>query len=414
MVSAEFAEAARHAVIGARDLRTVITIGEGALPVPARLESVTWEQFVTLDGDGRPDATTGESPALWLYTSGTTGTPKAVMHRHASIRHVVEGYGAHVLAARPEDRFFSVAKLFFAYGLGNSCFFPLAAGAAVILDATRPTAQSVTRRLIEDRPTLFFASPTMYATLLHDPDRSRRRVRERARSDFSPGSRCPSGSRTGSASGSASISRTASAPRKRCTSISRAESPYPATRFGSSRRTAPWPLPGAPGALQVRGPSAATGYWCRAEETRSLFAGDWMVTGDCYDGDATDGYRYLGRRGHMLKAGGIWVSPHEVEARLLEHPAVAQAVLVAVPDADSLDKPVACLVPAPGHTIDPEEIVEFCRSELASFKRPRHVLVLSTLPTSATGKIRRDAVQADAARALAAPTPTPDLTEAAP
>ncbi|MQA95365.1 MAG: AMP-binding protein, partial [Streptosporangiales bacterium] len=159
---------------------------------------------------------------------------------------------------------------------------------------------------------------------------------------------------------------------------------------------------GTPGNLLVRGDSIATGYWCRTEITRRVFQGEWLRTGDTYVEE--DGrYRFLGRSNDMIKSGGIWVSPGEVEECLLEHPAVAQAVVVAIPDAEGIDKTVACVVPAPGTTPSAEDLIAHCREHLAAFKRPREVHFLPELPTTATGKIRRFAVRATL---TAHPTPT--------
>jgi acyl-coenzyme A synthetase/AMP-(fatty) acid ligase len=146
---------------------------------------------------------------------------------------------------------------------------------------------------------------------------------------------------------------------------------------------------GTPGHLMVRGDSIATGYWCRTEVTRRVFQGEWLRTGDTYVVDEAGSLRFLGRSDDMIKAGGIWVSPSEVEARLLEHPGVAQAVVVAVPDDDGLDKPVAGIVRAEGSAVTEAEIIAFCREDLAAFKRPRAVFFLDALPTTATGKIQR-------------------------
>jgi acyl-coenzyme A synthetase/AMP-(fatty) acid ligase len=159
--------------------------------------------------------------------------------------------------------------------------------------------------------------------------------------------------------------------------------------------------PGTPGHLHVRGGSLATGYWCRTDTTRAAFTGEWMRTGDTYVVDAEGYYTCLGRSNDMIKAGGIWVSPGEVEACLLRQPGVAQAAVVAVPDADGLDKPVACVVPAPGAVLDPDELIAACREALAAFKRPRHILIVDSLPVTATGKVRRFEVRAMAARTLA-------------
>jgi acyl-coenzyme A synthetase/AMP-(fatty) acid ligase len=155
----------------------------------------------------------------------------------------------------------------------------------------------------------------------------------------------------------------------------------------------------------VRGSSAATGYWCRTEVTRRVFQGPWVRTGDTYVRSADGYYSSLGRTDDIIKAGGIWVSPTEVEERLRQHPGVALAVVVSIPDADGLDKPVACVVPAAGFQVGAGELVAFCRDGLAAFKRPRHVLVFDELPTTATGKLQRFRIRELALERLsAAPT----------
>jgi acyl-coenzyme A synthetase/AMP-(fatty) acid ligase len=163
------------------------------------------------------------------------------------------------------------------------------------------------------------------------------------------------------------------------------------------------PVPdGEPGDLFVRGASTATGYWCRVATTRSVFQGDWLRTGDVYTRSADGYYTCLGRSDDMLKAGGIWVSPAEVESRLVEHPTVAQAAVVGVPDEHGIDKPIAYVVPTTGATVDQDELIAFARAGLASFKRPRRVFVVDDLPRTATGKLRRFAVRNLAIERLAA------------
>jgi acyl-coenzyme A synthetase/AMP-(fatty) acid ligase len=131
-----------------------------------------------------------------------------------------------------------------------------------------------------------------------------------------------------------------------------------------------------------------------------VFQGDWLRTGDTYIRDEDGFYQCLGRSHDMIKAGGIWVSPMEVEARLVQHPSVAEAAVVAYVGPDGLEKPVACVVPGPGRQVDGEELIAFCREGLASFKRPREVLVLDELPKTATGKIQRVVVRQIAADLL--------------
>ena len=147
--------------------------------------------------------------------------------------------------------------------------------------------------------------------------------------------------------------------------------------------------PGTPGTLFVRGASAATGYWSRYDTSRQVFQGEWLRTGDTYVRDADGYYACLGRTGDMLKASGIWVSPAEVEARLLAHRAVAQAIVVAAPDANGLEKLVAFVIAEPRATATEDELIEFCRQALPSFKRPRKVVFVTSYPTTATGKVRR-------------------------
>ena len=158
---------------------------------------------------------------------------------------------------------------------------------------------------------------------------------------------------------------------------------------------------GVPGDLYLKAPSAALGYWCRTDTTREVFQGEWLRTGDLYVRSADGYYTCLGRSSDMIKAGGIWVSPGEVEARLLEHPGVAQAAVVGLADANGLETPVACVVPAPDHAPDAAELVAFCRDGLAAFKRPRAVVFVESLPTTATGKVRRFAVRKTAGELFA-------------
>jgi benzoate-CoA ligase len=163
-----------------------------------------------------------------------------------------------------------------------------------------------------------------------------------------------------------------------------------------------------PGMLFIAGESICTGYWCRTDVNRAVFQGEWMRTGDQYVRSADGSYACLGRADDVLKVGGIWVSPTEVETRLLEHPLLAEAVVVGVPDEDGLDKPVAYVVPRPGAQIDADEVIMFCRAGLASFKRPRMVVTVDELPKTATGKIQRFRL-----RAMATATVTPAPAAAA-
>lgn len=345
-----------------------------------------------------PVPTSADSWALWLYTSGTTGHPKAAMHRHANIRHVYETYAVGTLGIRDSDICLSVAKMFFAYGLGNSLFFPLAAGATAVLQPARATPATIAARIAVTKPTLFFGVPTFYSALLTAglPADTFASVRM----GVSAGESLPE-------------------PLQRkffdrygleiLDGIGSTEalhiflSNHPGDiRPGTTGRAVPGyqleirdaqglPVgPGVPGELYVRGESIALGYWRHTEASRDVFNGHWLRTGDTYVMDNEGYYHCMGRTNDLLKAGGIWVSPAEVEDRLLGHEAVSETAVVGVPDAEGLDKPVALVVRAPGHEdITPEALIDWCRTGLAHFKCPRAVLFAAELPKTATGKVQR-------------------------
>ena len=397
---AEFAASAEEAAATAPDLATFVLTGDTPPRAPSWARSHLLSKVAGGDGGdglGDPYDTSPDSAALWLYTSGTTGLPKAAIHRHASIRSVCATYGARVLGVRPDDRCLSVAKLFFAYGIGNSCFFPLSAGASAVLEPGRPTPALIARRVAEERPTLFFAVPTFYAALLAAdlPDDTFASVRQAV----SAGEPLPApifrrfGERFGveilDGIGATEALHIFVSNRPGRVHPGSTGVPVPGYDVKVVDDDGAEVAAGTPGHLMVRGDSIATGYWCRTEVTRRVFQGEWLRTGDTYVADEDGTLRFLGRSDDMIKAGGIWVSPSEVEARLLEHPGVAQAVVVAVPDGDGLDKPVAGVVRAEGSQVSAEEIIAFCRAGLSAFKRPRAVLFLESLPTTATGKIQR-------------------------
>jgi benzoate-CoA ligase family protein len=341
--------------------------------------------------------TTGDSTAFWLYTSGTTGTAKGAMHRHESIRVVCETYGAQVLGIGPDDRCLSAAKAFFAYGLGNSLLFPLSVGAAAVLEPAPSKADLLADRIRRDGVTLFFAGPTFFANMLHAdlaPD-----ALAGVRLAVSAGEALPAAlySRWTSRFGVDILDGIGMTEMLHIFLSNREGAVRPGTTGvavpGYELRIldddgAPVPR-GTPGTLFVRGDSAATGYWSRYDATRRAFQGEWLRTGDTYIRDADGYYTCLGRTGDMLKASGIWVAPAEVEDRLLAHPAVGQAVVVAALDGDGLEKPVAYVVLRTGQSVAEDELIEFCCGGLSSFKRPRRIVFVDGYPTTATGKVRR-------------------------
>jgi benzoate-CoA ligase family protein len=411
-ITSEFAAAAESAAAAAPELAGVLADG----PLPSSGGSVSPRPVHLLEdlANAAPDDTVydsaPDSPAFWLYTSGTTGTPKGAMHRHGSIPVVCETYGQQVLGIRPDDRCLSAAKAFFAYGLGNSLLFPLSAGAASVLlpPASRPDL--IAETAVKYGATLFFGGPTFFANMLRAgmPADALGAVRLAA----SAGEALPAalyerwtkhfGVDIIDGIGMTEmlhifLSNQPGAIRPGTTGVA---VPGYDLKLVDEETGGEIPGAGVPGTLFVRGASTATGYWARYDASRLVFQGEWLRTGDTYVRDADGYYACLGRTGDMIKASGIWVSPMEVEARLLAHPAVAQAVVVAAPDADSLEKPVAYVVLAPGAMVTEAELIEHCREGLPSFKRPRAVVFTDGFPTTATGKIRRVELRAMAENVL--------------
>jgi benzoate-CoA ligase family protein len=406
-VTAEFAAAAEPAAGAAPELRAILSDA----PLPSSpCPVITFDQLAASPPDDFVYDTGPDSPAFWLYTSGTTGTPKAAMHRHGSIPVVCETYGQQVLGIRPDDRCLSAAKAFFAYGLGNSVLFPLAAGAASVLLPPPSRPDLIAETAVKHGATLFFAGPTFFANML----------RAGLPADALGGIRLAASA--GEALPAALYQRwTAHFGVDIIDGIGMTEmlhiflSNQPgAVRAGTTGVAVPGyglklvdedtgqeiAEAGRPGTLFARGASTATGYWARYDASRLVYQGEWLRTGDTYVRDADGYYTCLGRTGDMIKASGIWVSPMEVEARLLAHPAVAQAVVVAALDSDSLEKPVAYVILAPGASVTEAELVEHCRDGLPSFKRPRAVVFTDGFPSTATGKIRRVELRTMAADVL--------------
>jgi benzoate-CoA ligase family protein len=379
----------RHAVVVGDDVPTA------AVPVHR------WASF-TDDTEASVAATTEDSPAFWLYSSGTTGIPKGVMHRHGSPQATAETYGREVLAIGADDRCLSVAKLFFAFGLGNSLTFPLASGGCAILNPHRPTPPAVAALVAAEQPTLFFASPGFVAGLL-DADVAPEAFAS-VRATVTAGEALPADLQRRFASRFGH-------PVLDGIGTTEALHIFLSNRPGAERPgTSGTAVPGyearlvddtgafvtaadTPGYLQVKGPSLATGYWSRDAATRAAFQGEWLATGDVYT-CSEDGYwTFLGRNSDMIKAGGIWVSPAEVEAVLVEHPDVLEAAVVGARDGSGLEVTVAFLVARQGRAIDVTDVDAHCRARMAGFKRPRQVHVVAELPKTATGKIQRFALR---------------------
>ena len=346
--------------------------------------------------DTRPD-----DVAFWLYTSGTTGRPKAAMHVHTSLAETARCFGQGVLGIHAGDIIFSAAKLFFAYGLGNALTFPFSVGATTVLLAGRPTPEAVIAILRNYRPTVFFGVPTLYAIMLNEdlvpePEGSRLRL------CVSAGEALPEAlflrwlKRTGmeivDAVGSTEMLHMFMSNRPgeaRAGSSGKPLQGFEAQILDENGRQVP---DGEVGDLFVKGPTCAVGYWNQRELSRQTFRGDWVRTGDKFARNDDGGYRHCGRGDDLLKVGGIYVSPTEVENALLLHDAVAEAAVVGSKDADGLVKPKAFVVLAagiaPAHALE-QELITHVRRQLAEYKRPRWIEFIGELPKTATGKIQR-------------------------
>jgi benzoate-CoA ligase len=363
-----------------------------------------------------------DDPAFWLYTSGSTGPPKAAVHRQRDMVAVTETYLRNVLRLRPEDLGFSAPKLFFAYGLGNSLYFPLASGSRAVIQPGPATAEACFATLARHRPTVFYAVPTLYhamVSLYEDWLAGRAEAPaplprlEHLRLALSGGEPLPAGVLArwrehfplpildGIGSTEALHFYLSNTPeRLRPGSTGLPVPGYEVRLVDEAARETP---SGAPGELWVRGASVAARYWNKPARTRAAFRGGWLATGDRFRRDAEGFYWYEGRMDDLLKVGGSWVNPLEVERVLLEHPAVAECAVVERPDPAGLSKARACVVVAPGHLPDAAggvptaaavaaleaDLRRYLAGRLAAFKVPRWIDFLPALPRTATGKLRR-------------------------
>jgi benzoate-CoA ligase family protein len=343
--------------------------------------------------------TTSDDAAFWLYTSGSTGRFKGAVHLQSDMVHTAELYAVGVLGIREDDRVFSAAKLFFAYGLGNAMTFPLRVGATAVLMAERPTPAAVRRRFLERDPTIFYGVPTLFASLLADPEMA---FGPSLRVSTSAGEALPRdiGERWKARTGTDILDGIGSTEMLHIFLSNRPGD----VRYGTTGKVVPGyevriagedgaELPaGSVGDLWVSGPSSAVCYWNKRELSRATFQGAWTRTGDHYLRDEEGYYVYQGRSDDMLKVGGIYVSPFEVEAALVSHHRVLEAAVVAHADEHGLVKPKALVVlKEPDHASEPlaDELRAHVKAALAPWKYPRWVEFVRELPKTATGKIQR-------------------------
>jgi benzoate-CoA ligase len=383
-------------------LKTVIVAGNGDSG-----GHLTMDALLASAGSERQVASTRRDEAcFWLYSSGSTGTPKGTVHLHSHLIQTAGLYAGPILGIRESDVVFSAAKLFFAYGLGNALTFPLSAGATTVLLAERPTPQAVFTALKKYQASIFYGVPTLYASLLADPARPGARELN-LRMCTSAGEALPAeiGRQWTQHYGCEILDGIGSTEMLHIFLSNRPGR----VRYGTTGEAVPGyelrivgdegQLCGAGeiGELQIKGPSAALLYWNQRERTKSTFVGEWTRSGDKYTRDADGYYTYGGRTDDMLKVGGIYVSPFEVEASLMTHPAVLEAAVIGVADHDGLVKPKAYVVLKAGQSMDVLTLQTHVKDQLAPYKYPRWIEFMSELPKTATGKIQRFKLRAAAA-----------------
>ena len=370
---------------------------------PLHPAEVEFEAFVRGQAPlARPASTGADDPGFWLYSSGSTGRPKGTVHSHANPYWTAELYGKAVLEIGEHDICFSAAKLFFAYGLGNALTFPMSVGATTLLMAERPTPDATFRRWKGEvgsvRPTVFFGAPTGFAGMLASPALPARDA-VALRLVSSAGEALPAdiGERFQRHYGTDIVDGIGSTEMLHVFLSNRPDR----VRYG----TTGWPVPGydielrgddglpaadgESGDLYIRGPSAAMMYWGNREKTRDTFQGGWTKSGDKYTRNADGTYTYGGRSDDMLKVSGIYVSPFEVEATLVQHPAVLEAAVIGKEDAEGLTKTKAFVVLKAGSHVSEDELKAFVKERLAPYKYPRFIAFVDDLPKTATGKIQR-------------------------
>src|SRR6266481_4462243 len=372
-------------------------IVSGGMPQEGSLDALLAAAPVTSEtAPTHPD-----EPCFWLYSSGSTGRPKGTVHVHSSLVQTAELYAIPVLGIAESDISFSAAKLFFAYGLGNGLTFPMAVGATSILLAGRPTPEAVSDILRRHRPTFFYGVPTLYNAMLASPALPAPEELQLRRC-VSAGEPLPAeiGRRWSARIGVDILDGIGSTEMLHIFLSNRPG----AVRYGTTGKAVPGyairlvdeagaPVkPGEIGELQVAGPTSAAFYWNNRERSRTTFLGEWTRSGDKYV-ESEDGYfTYCGRTDDMLKVGGIYVAPFEVEGALLSHDAVLEAAVIGVADELGLTKPKAFIVVKSGVTADDalaEALQRHVKERLAPYKYPRWIEFLAELPKTATGKIQR-------------------------
>ncbi len=386
-------------------LKTVVVSGADAKGHPRYSELLT-KASAALE----PMPTTPDDVAFWLYSSGSTGAPKGVLHLQSSLVQTAVTYGQRVLGIREDDIVYSAAKLFFAYGLGNSMTFPLHVGATTVLLDERPTPDSVLGLMKKHQTTIFYGVPTLYNAILADDNNTRSAGSDKMRKCISAGEPLPEevaknwkkrfGTEILDGIGSTEMLHIFLSNREGDVCYNSTGKAVPGYELKVVDEEDNPVKPGEIGELLVKGPSAAMAYWNQRQKSVNTFQGHWIRTGDKYIVDEQGYYGYSGRTDDMLKISGIWVSPFEVESALITHQDVLEAAVIGVADDSDLIKPKAYITLKDPTKASDELVVElqqFVKERLAPYKYPRWIEFVEELPKTATGKIQRFKLRASSA-----------------
>ncbi len=371
------------------------------------------ERMAAASPDLDPAPTTATTDCFWLYSSGSTGNPKGVVHIHRDMVVTSERYGRKIAGLMPDDIVFCASKLFFSFGFGGGMTFPMWVGASMVVQPARATADLALDYLESSGATVFFGVPTLYGQMIHAMEKKPRRLTSLRRC-LSAGEALPSPifDRWKQLTGVPILDGIGSTEVLHIFVSNRIDDIRP----GSSGR----PVPGYEvkivdengaavpdreiGMLWVKGESNARCYWNNPEKTSKTMIGEWLNTGDMYYVDSDGYYVNAGRGDDMLKVGAMWCSPIEIEAKLLAHPKVREAAVIGRTDDDGLMKPAAYLIlknPADENNDTELELQKFCKEQLAGFKYPRWFYFVREIPKTVTGKIQRFKLRQSATQAAA-------------
>jgi benzoate-CoA ligase family protein len=375
-------------------LKRVIVVGA------AHGKALSYEEAIAKASDKlEPERTTRDDVCFWGYTSGSTGSPKGAVHLQHDMITITDLFVKPVLRMSSHDLCFSASKMFFSYGLGNSLYFPFRFGASTVLWPEKPDPEKILQVIERYRPTFFFSVPTLYARFLRVPkkyDLSSLRICLSSGEPLPPALFHQWKESTGLelldvvGSTEAAHDFLANRPgRAKAGSSGEVTPAFEAKIVNDEGREVPV---GEVGNLMVKGDANSPYYWNKHDQTKRTMQGEWLKTGDTYYCDDEGYYWYCGRSDDMMKVGGLWVSPIEIENTLMEHPAVLESGVIGDTDADGLLKPKAFVLLKSEFKPSPElrlELQNHVKSKLAPYKYPRWVEFVDDLPKTVTGKIQR-------------------------